>query len=172
MSFFQSDSKTDLNLRCNYCIKFQHKTFLVDWRLCIASYCPIISTEYPSTTRGTPVDNSLTVNIDFCGYLRLLRIRFVWNIFVQYATENLSGPQLLLVPQASVYIQPTADAGANDKQKPAVPGGVITETNADVCWYKNQDCRRGLGGGRGPFWLHEETLPFQWFYSIANLHSI
>jgi len=39
------------------------------------------------------------------------------DVFVQYATENLSGQQLVLVSLVSVDIQPTVDSGANDKQK-------------------------------------------------------
>jgi len=42
---------------------------------------------------GPPV----SVNIDFCGYLRFLSISFVWIIWVQFASDNLSGQQLEFV---------------------------------------------------------------------------
>jgi len=41
-------------------------------------------------SEGPPVAE----NIDFCGYLRFFSISFVWIIWVQYATDNLSGQQL------------------------------------------------------------------------------
>jgi hypothetical protein len=47
---------------------------------------------------------SVAVNIEFCGHLRFLSIRFVWIIWVEYATDNLSGQQLEFVSQASVDI--------------------------------------------------------------------
>jgi len=36
----------------------------------------------------------VAVSIDFCGYLRFLSISFVCIMWVQYATDNLSGQQL------------------------------------------------------------------------------
>jgi len=36
-------------------------------------------------------DPSVAVNIQCCGYLQFLSISFVWIIWVQYATNNLSG---------------------------------------------------------------------------------
>jgi hypothetical protein len=30
-----------------------------------------------------------------------------------------------------------------------------------MCRHMNQGIWRGLGGGRGPFWLHRETLTFK-----------
>jgi len=38
---------------------------------------------------GPPV----AVNIDFCGYLQFLSSSFVWIMWVQYATDNLSGQE-------------------------------------------------------------------------------
>jgi hypothetical protein len=49
------------------------KTFLVDWRLCVASYCPTTPTEYSSKSVGPPVD----VNIQLCGYLH----KHFWSTF-------------------------------------------------------------------------------------------
>ena len=51
--------------------------FLVDRRLCVACYYPTTPTDYPSTTRGTSVGPPVAVNIDFCGYIRILSISFV-----------------------------------------------------------------------------------------------
>jgi len=42
---------------------------------------------------GPPV----AVNIDFCGYLWVLSIWIFWIIWVQYATDNLSGQQRVFV---------------------------------------------------------------------------
>jgi hypothetical protein len=71
------------------------KTLLVDWQLCVACCYPKTHTDYPSTTRGTSVGPPVTINIDFCGYLRFLSISFVWSVWVPYATDNLSGRQFL-----------------------------------------------------------------------------
>jgi len=49
---------------------------------------------------GPPV----AVSIDFCGYLQFLSISFVWIIWVQYATDNLSCQQLEIDTYAGVDI--------------------------------------------------------------------
>jgi len=67
---------------------------LPDLWLYIACYYPTTPTDYPSTTRGMSVSPPVDVNIEFCGYLQFLSISFVWIIWVQYATDNLSGQQL------------------------------------------------------------------------------
>ena len=55
---------------------------------------------------GPPV----AVNIDFC--VLVLAEKYA----LKYATENLSGQELLLVSQASVDIEPILDSSATDKQ--------------------------------------------------------
>ena len=50
------------------------------------------------------VDPPVAVNIIFFGYLRFLTISFVWLIWVEYTTNNLSGQQLEFISQASVDI--------------------------------------------------------------------
>ena len=67
--------------------------FLVDWQLWVACYYPTTPTDYHSTTRGTSVGPPVAVNINFCEYHRFLNISFVWIVWVQYATDNLSGQQ-------------------------------------------------------------------------------
>ena len=59
---------------------------------------------YASITRGRSVGPPVVVNIDICGYLGFFSISFVWIIWVQYATDNLSGQQLEFVTMASVDI--------------------------------------------------------------------
>jgi hypothetical protein len=66
--------------------------------------------ERPSTTTGTSVGPPVAVNIDFCV------LDLSEKYALQYATENLSGQELLLVSRASVDIEPTLDSSANDKQ--------------------------------------------------------
>jgi len=73
------------------------KTLLLEWWLYVACYYPTTPTDYPSTTRGMSVGPPVAVNIDFCGYLWFLSISFVWIIWVQYTTDNLSGQQLEFV---------------------------------------------------------------------------
>jgi len=99
MNVFYCDSKTDLKLRCDYCIKFQlfkgaQDVFSILMALC-CMLLPTTPTNYPSTTRGMSVGPPVAVNIDFCGYRRFLSISFVWIIWVQYATDNFSGQQRL-----------------------------------------------------------------------------
>jgi len=98
MDVFCSDSKTDLKLLCDYCIKFQlfegaQDVFSVDWWMCVACYYNTTSTDYPSTTRDTSVGPRVAVNIDFVDISNFFSIRFVWIIWAQYATDNLSGQQ-------------------------------------------------------------------------------
>jgi len=70
------------------------KMLLLDWRLYVACYYPTTPTDYPSTKRGMSMGPPIAVNIEFCGYLRFLSISFVWIIWVQYATDHLSGQQI------------------------------------------------------------------------------
>ena len=70
--------------------------YIKKWQLCVARYFPTTHTEYPSTTRGMYGDSSVAVNVDFCGYLRFLRL-VLSKMYVQYTTEKLSGQQLVLV---------------------------------------------------------------------------
>ena len=67
------------------------KTLLLDWRLYVACYYPTAPPDYPSTTRGMSVGPPVAVNVDICGCLQFLNISFVWIIWVQYATDILSG---------------------------------------------------------------------------------
>ena len=101
MNVVYSDSKTDLKLWCDYLKNSSYsrvpKMFLVDWRLCVANYYHITPTDYPSTTRGMTVGPPVAVNINFCGYHRFLSISFVWSIWAQYTSDNLSGQQFLFV---------------------------------------------------------------------------
>ena len=105
---FYSDGKTDLKPQCNCVWNSSYsrvpKMFLVDWRLCVACYYPTTPTYYPSTTRGMSLGPPVAVNINFCGCLRFLSISFVWIIWVQYATDSLSGQQRVFASQASVDI--------------------------------------------------------------------
>ena len=70
------------------------KMLLLHWRLYVACYYPTSPTDYPSTTRGMSVGPPVAVNIEFCECLWFLSISFVWIMWVQYATDNLSGQQL------------------------------------------------------------------------------
>ena len=48
----------------------------------------------PALQERVCVGPPVAVNVDFCGYLWFLSISFAWIIWVQYATDNLSGQQL------------------------------------------------------------------------------
>jgi len=164
MSFFHSDSKTGITLRCDYCIKFQlfggAQDFLVDWWLFVTCFCPIPPTEYCSTTRGMSVGPPVAINIDFCGNLGFFSISFVWTIQVRYATGNLSGQQLVFVSQASVDIQPTVDSSASDKCDWTIL--VSWERNIQLLCFGIQICvLEGFRRWKGSFWLHKETLTFK-----------
>jgi hypothetical protein len=66
---------------------------LVDWQLCVVCYYPKTPTDYPSTTQGRSVGPPVAVNVYIFLYLQILSITFVWIIWVQYATDNLSGQE-------------------------------------------------------------------------------
>jgi hypothetical protein len=89
-----SDSKTDLKLQCDYSIKFQLFEGAQDVFSRLTAVCWMLLKHNLSTTRGMLVGHTVAVNIDFCGFLQFLSISFVWIIWVQYATDNLSGYQL------------------------------------------------------------------------------
>jgi hypothetical protein len=136
------------------------KTFLVDWRLCVACYYPTTPTDYPSTARGTPVGLPVAVYIDICGYLQLLSFTFLWIMWVQYATNNLSGQQLEFVSYASVDIWIHSEPQSKWYSKHAVL----------VSWKKCAVTKslliyrclwRALGGGGGEWKLLNESLTFK-----------
>jgi len=77
---------------------------LLDWQLYVACYYASTPTDYPSTTRSMSVGPPVAVNTDFCGYLQFLSITFVWIIWVQYATDNLSGQQRKFASKVTVGI--------------------------------------------------------------------
>jgi len=66
------------------------------------------------------VGPSVAVNIEFCGYLQFLSISFVWIIWVQYATDNLSGQQLQFATEASVDISTHSEPQSKYQSKHAV----------------------------------------------------
>jgi len=68
--------------------------FLVDIRLW---FSPTTPTDYPNTTRGTSVCPPVAVNINFCGYLRFFSITFDRIIWIEYATDNLSEQERVLI---------------------------------------------------------------------------
>jgi hypothetical protein len=107
---------------------------LVDWRLCVVCYYPTTPTEHPSTTRGTSVCSAVAVNIDFYGYIKFFSISLVWTVWVQYATENISGHQLVFGSQASVDISTHSGLQCNQYTKRAVSGAVL------VSWDKIRSC--------------------------------
>ena len=80
MNIFYSDSKTELKLQCDYCIKFQLFEGAQDVVTRLMAVCrmyPTTPRDYSSTTTGMSVGPPVAVNIDFCGYLRFLSISFV-----------------------------------------------------------------------------------------------
>ena len=101
MNVLYSDNEMDLKLWCDNRIEFQlftvPKTFLLDWQLSVACFYPTTATDYHSKTRGMSVGLPVAVNIYIFGYLWFVSISFVWNIWVQYATETLSGQQVEFV---------------------------------------------------------------------------
>jgi hypothetical protein len=120
MNVFYIDSKTDLKLRCESHVNSSYsgvsKMFLVDWRLCVECYYPTTPTDYPSTTRGTSVGPSTTVNIDFCGYLQC------WTLLLS-ELYGYSTPRITLLDnnKSSIHrpvliFQPTVSSRPSDKQ--------------------------------------------------------
>jgi hypothetical protein len=116
MNTVYSESKTDLKLQCDYCIKFQlfkgAQNVIGRWWLCVACCCPKTHTDYPSTTRGASVGPPIVVNINFCGYLWFFSISFV-----QYRMP----PTTYQVKKWPVLIfQLTVNCRESDKQRQAV----------------------------------------------------
>jgi hypothetical protein len=97
----QNRSKGTVWLLCTYTSSYfgAPKTFLVEWRLFVACYCPATSTEYSSTTRGRSVYPPVAVNIEFCGF-----------------SENNSGQKLCSLHRSVLILQPTVDSSAGEEQ--------------------------------------------------------
>jgi len=93
---------------------------LLDWQLYVACYFTTTPTDYRSTTRGMSMGPPVAVNIELCEYLRFLSISFVWIIWVQYTTDNLSGQQLEFASQASVDISAHSELHSKRQSKQAV----------------------------------------------------
>jgi hypothetical protein len=96
-----------LKLRCDYCIKFHlfEGTQDVFSRLTVVCWMLLPHNPYrlpQHYERHTSMSSPVVVNIDFCGYIRFLCISFVWSLWVQYATDNLSRQQTVFISNASV----------------------------------------------------------------------
>ena len=95
MGYFYSDSKTDLELLRECCIKLQlfegvQDVFSRLTAVCYVSLFPI-PTERPSTTTDTSVGPPVALNIEFC----VLVLSEQYEL--QFATKILSGQQSELV---------------------------------------------------------------------------
>jgi len=79
MNFFYSDSKTDLQLRCDYCIKFQLFEGAQDirWTAVCCMLLPHNPYKLPQHYNRYICGPPVVVNIDFYGYLQILSISFV-----------------------------------------------------------------------------------------------
>jgi hypothetical protein len=73
MNVFYADSKTDLKLQCDYCIKFQPREGAQDvvTRLMVDCCMLLLHNPYrlPQHYKSTSVGPPVAVNINFCGYL-------------------------------------------------------------------------------------------------------
>jgi hypothetical protein len=78
---------------------------LLHWQLCVACYYPYRLPQHYK---------SIAVNIEFCGYLWFLSITFVWIIWVQYATDNISGQEKVLLHRPVLIFQPTVNSRASN----------------------------------------------------------
>jgi len=115
---FAVDSKTDLKLQRDYCIKFQ----LFEGAQDVTRLTTVCCTLLPHNPYRLPQHYNrhicgplVAVNIEFYGYLQILSISFAWIICVQYSTDNLSGQQSLL-HRPVVILQPAVSTGGRDKQ--------------------------------------------------------
>ena len=81
MNIFYSNSKTDLQLRCDYCIKFQLFEGAQDVVTRLTAVCcmllPHNPYRVPQPYKMHVCGPAVAVNIDFCEYLRFLSISFV-----------------------------------------------------------------------------------------------
>ena len=96
MNVLYSDSKMDLKLWCDYCIKFQLFEGAQEVFIRLTAVCYMFLPHNPYILpqhykRHVCVEPHVAVNICICGYLWFVSISFVWIIWVQYATETLSG---------------------------------------------------------------------------------
>jgi hypothetical protein len=164
---FHSESKTDLKLWCNCiwnsCYSRVPKTFLVDWRLCVACYYPTTPTDYPSTTRSRPVGPPATANIRylwvspvfehyFC--LNYMGIVCHWQPFWSRKSFRFIGQCWYFNPQ---WTSEQAIIKAHSEITLLVSWEKCAITKC-LCIYR---CLwRGLGGVEGTFWLLNESLTF------------
>ena len=111
----------------------------------------------------TSVDPPIAVNISFCGYRQFLSISFVWIIWVQYATDNLSGQKESSFHRPVLIFQPTVNPSARYKQSYQCLNHIsqLGQNAQLLCRLINQGLWRGLGGGGGTFWLLNESLTFK-----------
>jgi hypothetical protein len=98
---FYSEGKTDLKLRCN-CVWHSRysrvpKTFLVDWPQCVACYFPTTPYRLPQHYKRQVCGPSCSCKHWYLWVSPILSITFVWFVWVQYATDNLSGQERVFV---------------------------------------------------------------------------
>jgi len=108
------------------------------------------------------VGHTVAVNIDICVYLQFFSINFVSIIWVQYATDNLSGQERVLLHRPVLIFQPTVNARASDIESERVRTVLVSWEKCAVtnCLRIYWCFWRGLGSGGGTFWLLNECLTF------------
>jgi len=139
------------------------KRLLLDWRLYVACYYPTTPTDYPSTTRDMSVDSSVAVNITFCGYLQFFRHQFClnyigtecqWQPFWSTTRVRFTGHCWYFNPQ---WAPEQTTVKASSVRTVLVRSEKCAFTK---CLLIYRCLWRGLGGGRGTFWLLNESLTF------------
>ena len=161
----QWQQKTDLKLRCDYCIKFQLFDGAQDVFSILTAVCCMLVQHKPYRlpqhyTRHA-CGPSCSSKHRFCGYLQFLSIRFVWIVWVQYATDSLSGQQSVRFVRQCWYFNPQGIPVAATNKASSVWTVYVGQNAQLLCEDINLDLWRGFSRWRGTFLLHKETLTFK-----------
>ena len=163
MSFFHSDSKTDLKVRCDYCIKFQLFEGAQDVFSRLTAVCYILLPHNPyrlpqhykrhvcgpiCSCRRWYLSVSRIFDYYFClNYVGTVRN---WQPFWSTTRVHFIGQYWYFNPQWTSE-QAIIKARSVSWEKCAVR----------KCLLIYQCLWRGLGGGGGTFWLLNESLTFK-----------
>jgi len=107
------------------------------------------------------VGPTVSVNINFCAYLRFLCMTFVWEYALQYATENFLDNSSCLFHRPILIFKPLPTPLWTISRTCCVLVN-CTKSTAGMCWRIKEGFFRGVEGARGgPLWLHNAALTFK-----------
>jgi hypothetical protein len=167
-----SDSKTDVKLRCDYCVTIK----LFEYAQNIFSRLMVVCCMLvPHNTYRVPHYHTRHVSGSscsckhrfFCEYLRLLSTSFFLIIWIQYTIDNHSGNKKCSLNRPMLTFEPKVNCCAAANIGLTVSNRATKYTVSNVSTYISRFVE-GFRRWRGIFWLQKRNHDLQGSCSLAN----